>query len=136
MEGRVLSARAGRVLYNVADALVPPAPGGGGGGGDVDLVPLVERSLRGQGVGSVRRAWLALTLLEWWPILTLRARRGFSRAPRERRRELLGRWRGSRLPVRRAAVRSLETLVAEALESHAKSRPQVPDGSGQSEEGA
>jgi hypothetical protein len=135
MEGRVLSARASRVFYNVADALVPPAAGDGGGG-DVDLVPFVERSLRGQGGAAVRRAWLALTLLEWWPILTLRARRGFSRAPRERRRELLGRWRGSRLPLRRHAVRSLETLVAEALESHAKSRPQVPDESDQSEEGA
>lgn len=112
MTGRVLSPRACRTLYNVADALVPAGPGPGAG--DVDLAPAVERSLRGQGVGAVRRAWLVLALLEWWPILTGRGRRSFSWTPLEGRRRLLSRWRESRLAARRRALASVETLVLEA----------------------
>ncbi len=109
MRERVLSPRASRTLYNVADTLVPAGPGPGAA--DVDLAPAVEQELRGQGVGAVRRTWLVLTLLEWWPILTLRGRRSFSWTPLEGRRQLLTAWRESRLAWRRAALASLEALV-------------------------
>lgn len=132
MAGRVLSPRASRTLYNVADAVVPPGPGGGAG--DVDLAPAVERILRGRGPGAARRTWLALAALEWWPVLTLRARRGFSRASLEQRRDLLGAWHRSRL--RRGAVEALEALVREAFECHLSSGPQVSNRSSQSIDGA
>lgn len=132
MAGRVLSPRACRTLYNVADALLPAGPGPGAG--DVDLAPAVERALRGQGVAAVRRTWLVLALLEWWPILVLRGRRSFSWTPLEGRRRLLAAWRQSRLAPRRHALASLEALVLEAW------RQQRPEGAAapavQSEPGA
>ncbi len=134
MAERILSARASRTFYNVADAVVPSASGAGAG--DVDLIPWVERSLRSRGLGAARRTWLVLTALEWWPIVTLQARRGFSRAPLERRRSVLASWSRSRLSVRREALRSLEALVHEALEGYARSRRQLSDIKDQSEDGA
>jgi hypothetical protein len=95
MAGRVLSARASRTFYNVADAVVPAASGAGAG--DLDLIPCVERSLRSRGVGAARRTWLVLMALEWWPVVTLQARRGFSRASLDRRQQILESWLGSRL---------------------------------------
>lgn len=135
MAGRVLSARASRTFYNVADAVVPPASGAGGAG-DLDLIPCVQRSLRGRGVGAARRIWLVLTALEWWPVVTLQARRGFSRAPLARRQQILESWSRSRLGVRREAVRGLEALVRECFESHGRSGTQPADSKGQSEDGA
>ena len=134
MAGRILSARASRTFYNVADAVVPPASGVGAG--DVDRLPWVERSLRGRGLGAARRTWLVLTALEWWPILTFTARRGFSRAPLERRKSVLHSWSRSRLGVRREAVRDLEALVHEAFEVYARSETQPIEFKNQSEDGA
>jgi hypothetical protein len=81
-----LSPRAARVLYNVADALA------GEGAAPVDVAPAVEREIRHRGVGAARRVWLLLLCIEWQPIATLRARRGFSWLPREQRRDLLVAW--------------------------------------------
>jgi hypothetical protein len=134
MAERILSARVTRTFYNVADAVVPSASGAGAG--DVDLVPWVERSLRGRGLGAARRTWLVLTALEWWPIVTLKARHGFSRASLERRREVLDSWSRSRLAVRREAMRGLEALVHESFESQARSELQPVDTKDQSEGGA
>ena len=134
MAERILSARASRTFYNVADAIAPPRSGPGAG--DVDLIPWVERSLRGRGLGAARWTWLVLTALEWWPIVTLQARRGFSRAPLERRRSVLASWCRSRIRLRREAVRSLEALVDEALEGYARSIRQPFDQKDQSEDGA
>jgi hypothetical protein len=134
MPERLLSPRASRTFYNVADAVVPPTSGAGAG--DVDLIPWVERSLRGRGLGAVRRTWLVLTALEWWPIVTLQARRGFSRAPLDRRRQVLDSWSRSRLGVRREAVRGLEALVRECFENRASSETQALDTKDQSEDGA
>jgi hypothetical protein len=85
-----LSPRAARVLYNVADALA------GEGAPPVDVAPAVEREIRHRGVGTARRVWLLLFLIEWLPIATLRERRGFSWLPRERRRALLAGWERTR----------------------------------------
>jgi hypothetical protein len=104
----VLSRRAARTFYNVADALAPEA-------GDVDLVPELERRLRFGGAAAARRLWLLLALLEWQPLVTLRARRGFSWLPRAARREVLDGWARSRLPARRRARRWLDELVREGL---------------------
>jgi hypothetical protein len=134
MAERILSARASRTFYNVADAIVPSASGAGAG--DVDLVPWVERSLRGRGVGAARRTWLVLTALEWWPIVTLKARHGFSRASLERRREVLESWSRSRLGVRREAMRGLEVLVRKSFESQVRSEVQPAELKDQSEGGA
>jgi hypothetical protein len=108
---RLLSPRAARTFYNAADALVPPGPGGEPGAGDLDLVPELERRLRFEGVGAVRRLWLLLAILEAQPLATLRARRGFSWLPREERRRILDAWRRSRIPARRRAVEWLAALV-------------------------
>jgi hypothetical protein len=134
MAARILSARASRTFYNVADVMVPPTSFAGAG--DVDLIPWVERSLRARGPGAARRAWLVLTVLEWWPIVTLQARRGFSRAPLEQRRSMLARWRRSRLGVRRAALEALEALIQESLERYASSVRQLSDATSQSEDGS
>ena len=110
-----LSPRSARTLYNVADALFPPAFGGGLGGGDVDVAPAVERQLRGQGVGAARRCWALLAGIEWQPVVTLRARTGFSRLPRARRQTLLATWERSRIPARRRALAELRGWLEEAL---------------------
>jgi hypothetical protein len=111
---RLLSPRAARTFYNAADALVPPSPGEPGAG-DLDLVPELERRLRGEGVGAVRRLWSLLATLEWQPVATLSARRGFSTLPRERRRAILEGWRRSRIPARRRALARLSGLVDECF---------------------
>jgi hypothetical protein len=111
----MLSPRAARTFYNVADALVPPGPRGEPGAGDLDLVPALERRLRGEGVGAVRRLWLLLAVLEAQPRATPRGRRGFSWLPREERRRLLDAWRGSRIPARRRALARLADLVDACL---------------------
>jgi hypothetical protein len=111
----LLSPRAARIFYNVADALVPPGPGGEPGAGDLDLVPELERRLRGEGVGAVRRLWLLLAILEAQPRATLRARRGFSWLPRAERRRILDAWRRSRIPARRRALARLAGLVDDCL---------------------
>lgn len=135
MRERILSARASRTFYNVADALLPSGPHGVGAG-DVDLVPFVERWLRARGPGAARRLTLVLAALEWWPVLGLAARRGFSSEPLGTRQALLERWRRSRLRLRSEALAELETLVHEAMREHSKSASQPADSARQSEAGA
>ena len=129
---RLLSPRAARTFYNAADALVPPGPRGEPGGGDLDLVPELERRLRFEGVGAVRRLWLLLALLEAQPLVTLRARCGFSWLPREERRRLLDAWLRSRISVRRRAAAWLAELVdrchAASAATSAAPRPDLPGG--------
>jgi hypothetical protein len=108
---RLLSPRAARTFYNAADALVPPGPRGEPGAGDLDLVPELERRLRFEGVGAVRRLWLLLAILEAQPLVTLRSRSGFSWLPREERRRILDAWRCSRIAARRRGVERLAALV-------------------------
>ena len=108
---RRLSPRAARTFYNAADALVPPGPRGEPGAGDLDLVPELERRLGCAGVSAVRRLWLLLAILEAQPLVTLRARRGFSWLPRAQRRRILDAWRRSRIPARRRAAEWLAGLV-------------------------
>jgi hypothetical protein len=112
---RLLSPRAARTFYNAADALVPPGSQGEPGAGDLDLVPELERRLRGEGVGAVRRLWLLLAILEAQPRGSPGARRGFSWLPREERRRILEAWRRSRIPARRRAVAWLAQLVDACL---------------------
>jgi hypothetical protein len=103
-----LSPRAARVLYNVADALAEEsAP-------VVDVAPFVERALRQRGVDAARRLWLLLLCIEWQPLATLRAGRGFSWLPRERRRALLEGWERSRLGPRRRAFAELRGWIEAA----------------------
>jgi hypothetical protein len=106
-----LSPRVARVLYNVADALgeTDAAP--------VDVAPALERALRHRGVGAARRTWLLLQCIEWQPIVTLRARCGFSWLPRAQRRELLGGWERSRLAWRRRAFEGLRVSIEAARQS-------------------
>ncbi len=120
-----LSRRAARTLYNAADAWFPPGPDGAAGGGDVDVAPAVARELLHRGPGAARRVGVLLTCLEWQPLLTFRARRGFSHLPREERRALLAGWERSRLGPRRRAVQALRERVARAL---AAARPHSSEG--------
>ena len=122
---RPLSRRSARTLYNVADALLPPPKPGEPGAGDLDVAPFVEQRIRWGGVGVARRCWLLLTWIEWQPVLTLRARRGFSRLPRERRRALLRTWQQSRVPARRRAFEGLrEWVEAGAAEARGRTAAQ------------
>jgi hypothetical protein len=104
-----LSPRAARVLYNVADALEAE------GAAPVDVAPAIEREIRHRGVGTARRVWLLLMMIEWQPVATFQERRGFSWLPRERRRVLLAGWERSR---RFAELRAwIEAARAAALQS-------------------
>jgi hypothetical protein len=111
---RVLGAGAGRMLYNLADALYPELP-------PRDLVPAAERLLRHAGVGAVRRARLSLLWLEWEPVLTGRARRRFWRLPLEARQAACARWRGSRFVFARRAWARLAAWVEDALRESGQS---------------
>jgi hypothetical protein len=73
-----------RLLYNVADALLPPAPGAVA----LDWMPAVEAVLRRRGPRARRKL---LTVLGTLALRSrLLARRGFPRLSRERRARLLG----------------------------------------------
>ena len=111
-----LGPRAGRMLYNLADALHPELPR--------DLVPAAARLLRHRGPGAIRRFHLWLALLEWEPLLTGRARRRFWRLPRAERQAACARFRGSRFTRRRRAWAELSAWVEDALDaSEARSEP-------------
>jgi hypothetical protein len=99
--------RAGRMLYNLADALHPELVR--------DLVPAAARALRQRGPGAARRFHLWLALLEWEPLLTGRARRRFWRLPRAEREAACARFRGSRFAWRRRAWAELSAWVEDAL---------------------
>ena len=103
---------AARVLYGVADALAPAAPGRPGGG-DLDLVPPVERRLTS--ARERRKLELVLALLEWEPRVRLRSLRGFAWLAVRERRALLAAWEASPLMPRRQAAAWLRELVEAAL---------------------
>jgi hypothetical protein len=108
-----LGPRAGRMLYNLADALHPELVR--------DLVPAAARLLRHRGPGAARRFLLWLALLEWEPLLRGRARRRFWRLPRAERQAACARFRGSRFVWRRRAWAELSAWVEDALEASAHS---------------
>jgi hypothetical protein len=111
-----LGPRAGRMLYNLADALHPERPR--------DLVPAAARFLRHRGPGAVRRFHLWLALLEWEPLFAGRVRRRFWRLPRAEREAACARSRGSRFVWRRRAWAELSAWVEDALDaSEARSEP-------------
>ena len=112
-----LGPRAGRMLYNLADALHPERVR--------DLVPAAARLLRHRGPRAVRRFHLWLALLEWEPLLTRRAQRRFWRLPRAERQAACARFRGSRFAWRRRAWAELSAWVEDALAaaSEARSEP-------------
>jgi hypothetical protein len=104
-----LGPRAGRMLYNLADALHPETVR--------DLVPAAAQELRHRGPAAVRRFRLWLALLEWEPLLSGRARRRFWRLPRAERQAACARFRGSRFVWRRRAWAELSAWVEDALEA-------------------
>jgi hypothetical protein len=110
---RPLSPRAARILYNVADALRDEAAPA------LDIAPAVEQEIRHRGVGAARRTWLLLQSIEWWPLLTLRERRGFSWLPRERRRAWLLRLEARPPGLRRRAFAELRRWIESAQSSGA-----------------
>jgi len=112
---RGLSARSARTFYNLVDAFRPPGEAGAPGAGDVDLLPVLERSMGRAGVGSARRWWVVLALVEWLPVLGPRSRRGFSRLPRAERQRRLARL--VRIPGLSASLASLGEEVDRALDS-------------------
>jgi hypothetical protein len=102
----------------VADALLPPEAtlegGVGPGGGDVDLAPLVEARLARAERARVRETRIVLFLLEWWPRVALRRRRGFSWLSRAERLRILESFQHSTLRRCRRASRELRALVLDA----------------------
>jgi hypothetical protein len=91
--------RGARTVYNVADALAPGLP--------TDLAPALARHLRHAGPAAARWLWLWLEVLDWEPLLTLRARHRFWRLPRTGRVAAVERWRHSRIGPRRRAFAGL-----------------------------
>jgi len=108
--------QAGRMLYNLADALHPERV--------VDLVPELSRRLRHRGLGAIRRFRLWLAWLEWEPLLSGHARGRFWRLPRAERQAACARFRGSRFAWRRRAWAEFAALVEDALEA----TPHSPEG--------
>ena len=98
---------AGRMLYNLADALHPDCVR--------DLVPAAARLLRHRGPRTARRYHLWLALLEWEPALRGRGRRRFWRLSRAERSAACARFRGSRFAWRRRAWAELSAWVEDAL---------------------
>ncbi|MBW2316456.1 MAG: hypothetical protein JRH10_20010 [Deltaproteobacteria bacterium] len=82
---RLLPAASARTLFNVADALRPPAPGEVG----FDWVAGVEAVLARRGPPSAKRLRAGLRRLEWGA--RLRAGRPFHQLPRSERALLLKR---------------------------------------------
>ena len=88
-----------RVLLALADCLLP----------DTDAVPRAAERTTEHLLQSSRRLaplsrllfFLGLRILDWSPVLLLRAPSRLSRLPRRRRRELFDRWLHSRIYLRR-----------------------------------
>jgi hypothetical protein len=126
-----LPPRVARVLYNVADAWLPPGADCPGAA-DFDLVPAVERRLGG-GRERLELA-LVLALLEWEPRLRLRSLRGFSWLARPQRRALLADWERSPLgPRRRAAVWLRGLLQAALVECRTAAAQEPPSAVGETQ---
>jgi hypothetical protein len=109
-----LGPRAGRMLYNLADALHPETVR--------DLVPEAARLLRHRGPGAARRLLLWLSLLEWEPVLASRARGRFWRLPRAERQSACARFRGSRFAWRRRAWAELSAWCEDSLAATSEAR--------------
>jgi hypothetical protein len=113
--GRLLSPPRARTLYAIADALLPPGPagaaGGSPGGGGVDLAPLVEARLAHAERARVWEMRIMLILLEWWPRLALRGRRGFSWLSRAERLRVLESFQHGTFQRFRHSSRELRALV-------------------------
>lgn len=121
--GRLLSPPRARTLYAIADALLPPDPADGSpGGGGVDLAPLVEAQLAHAERARVWEMRIMLILLEWWPRLALRGRRGFSWLSRAERLRVLESFQHGAFRRFRRATGRLRALVQgaanEALRSY------------------
>jgi hypothetical protein len=106
-----LGPAAGRMLYNLADALHPELVR--------DLVPAASQRLRHAGPRAARRLMLSLTWLEWEPLLSGRARRRFWRLERAERQAACARFRTSRFAFRRRAWARLSAFVEDALAASA-----------------
>jgi hypothetical protein len=113
--GRLLSPQRARTLYALADALLPPVPtadtGGSSGGGGVDVAPLVEARLALTERARVWEMRILLFLLEWWPRLALRGRRGFSWLSRAERLQVLEGFQHGTFRRCRRASSELRALV-------------------------
>jgi len=113
--GGILSPERARTLYALADALLPPGPqdepGRSPGGGGVDVAPLVEARLAHAERSRVREIRLMLILLEWWPRLALRGRRGFSWLSRGERLRVLESFEHGAFRSCRRATNDLRALV-------------------------
>lgn len=103
-----LPPEAHRTFYNVADALLPPAPGAVG----VDWAPGVEAAVARSGEASARRLLAILSRLEARPLVGWRAR-AFSRLPRSERSARLARL-ASRRPEDHAWLLSLLAAAAQS----------------------
>ncbi len=79
----LLNRRQIRTFHNVADAYRAP------GDPVADLLAPVERELRHEGPGAIRRVELLLTVLDWRSVFS-RHLRPFWRLPREARAQVLG----------------------------------------------
>ncbi|MDJ0787144.1 MAG: hypothetical protein QNK05_10095 [Myxococcota bacterium] len=87
MTSSILGVRSARTVYNLADAILAEPDRRGPDGAVRDVLPAFERALRHEGLGAIRRTWLCLLLLDYWPLLAGPARRRFWRleaADRER----------------------------------------------------
>jgi hypothetical protein len=108
----ILGNRRARTLYNLADARLPESLARAADGARLDVLPALERTLRHQGLGAIRRTWLLLALLEYWPILAGPRRRRYWRLDTAARRESV--MRLQRLPLLGDATRELLRRIEEA----------------------
>ena len=113
-----LPPEAHRTFYNVADALLPPAPGAVA----LDWAPRVEAFLARRGEASARRLLRILARLEARLGRGWRAR-AFSRLPRRERAAVLAAW--ARHPRRRADHAWLLEVLSAAAPA-AASPPAAP----------
>lgn len=118
--GRRLSPPRARTLYAIADALLPPGPADEGnrnpGGGGVDVAPFVEARLAQAEPARVWELRLLLFVLEWWPRLTLRHRRGYSWLPRAERLRVLESFQHGRFRRAERASSELRALILGAAQ--------------------
>ena len=131
----ILGVHRARTLYNLADAMLPGALARRPDGSSIDLLPAFEASLRHEGLGSIRRNWVLLVVLDWWPVLAGPDRRRFWRLDRTARADVIERL--SRLPILGPATTALRHRLLRAAEASAGPLPVGADGgSPQSLEGA
>ncbi len=117
---RLLSPPRARTVYAIADALLPPGPPGEAGtspgGGGVAVAPLVEARLAHAERAHLWELRILLLLLEWWPRLALRGRRGFSWLSRAERLRVLESFQHCPLPRCQRSSSELRALVLGAAQ--------------------